>query len=58
MAYDFIEAYGEGIVKNDIALETLTTPQDLAPLITLLASGMANHATGATFDVNAGSYVH
>jgi NAD(P)-dependent dehydrogenase (short-subunit alcohol dehydrogenase family) len=58
MADEFIEAYGEGIVKNDIALNDLTTPQDLAPLITLLASGLANHATGGTFDVNAGSYVH
>ena len=58
MADDFIKEYGEGIVKNDIALNDLTTPQDLAPLITLLASGLANHATGGTFDVNAGSYVH
>jgi 3-oxoacyl-[acyl-carrier protein] reductase len=58
MADEFIEEYGEGIVKNDIALNDLTTPQDLAPLITLLASGLANHATGGTFDINAGSYVH
>jgi NAD(P)-dependent dehydrogenase (short-subunit alcohol dehydrogenase family) len=58
MADEFIEAYGEGIVKDDIALVDLTQPKDLAPLITLLASGMANHATGGTFDVNAGSYVH
>lgn len=58
MAQDAIEAYGEGFVKNDIALSDLTQPKDLAPLVTLLASGMANHATGGTFDVNAGSYVH
>ena len=58
MADEFIEIYGEGIVKDDIALSELTQPQDLAPLITLLASGMANHATGGTFDINAGSYVH
>jgi 3-oxoacyl-[acyl-carrier protein] reductase len=30
----------------------------LAPLITFLASGMADHATGSTFDINAGSYLH
>ena len=58
MADEFIQEYGEGIVKDDIALEELTQPQDLAPLITLMASGLANHATGGTFDVNAGSYVH
>jgi 3-oxoacyl-[acyl-carrier protein] reductase len=58
MADEFIQEYGEGIVKDDIALNDLTKPQDLAPLITLLASGLANHATGGTFDVNAGSYVH
>ena len=58
MANDAIELYGEDFVKNDIALPELTEPADLAPLITLLASGMVNHATGATFDVNAGSYVH
>jgi 3-oxoacyl-[acyl-carrier protein] reductase len=58
MANEFIEAYGEGIVKDDIALADLTQPEDLAPMITLLASGLANHATGGTFDINAGSYVH
>lgn len=58
MASDAINLYGEGFVKNDIALNDLTEPEDLAPLITLLASGLANHATGGTFDVNAGSYVH
>ena len=58
MASEAIELYGEGFVKNDIALPELTEPTDLVPLITLLASGLANHATGGTFDVNAASYVH
>ena len=58
MADEFIEAYGEGIVKDDIALSELTKPEDLAPMVAFLASGLANHATGGTFDVNAGSYVH
>jgi len=58
LADEFIEAYGEGIVKDDLALNELTKPENLTPLITLLASGLANHATGGTFDVNAGSYVH
>lgn len=57
MAQDFIDRYGESYVKDDIALNTLTEPDDLAPLVTLLASGLADHATGTTIDVNAGSYV-
>ena len=58
MADEFIEAYGEGIIKDDIALSELTQPEDLAPMVAFLASGLANHATGGTFDINAGSYVH
>jgi len=58
MAQDFIDQYGEDYVTSDLALDSITQPQDLAPLITLLASGLADHATGGTFDVNAGSYVH
>jgi hypothetical protein len=30
----------------------------VAPFAVFLASGHADHATGATIDVNAGSYVH
>ncbi len=58
MAQDSIDKYGEEHVLGDIALNTLTEPTDLAPLACLLASGLADHATGATIDVNAGSYVH
>lgn len=58
MAEAFIEAYGEDFALNDIALPELTQPQDIAPLATLLVSGLADHATGTSIDVNAGSYVH
>ena len=58
MAKEFMHQYGEEHAKGDIALERLTEPKDLAPLITFIASGMADHATGSTFDVNAGSYLH
>lgn len=58
MAQDFIDAYGEGIAVDDLALPELTEPGDLAPLVVLLVSGLADHATGTTIDVNAGSYVH
>lgn len=58
MAQEVIDEYGEDRVTGDLALDRLTEPADLAPLVVLLASGLADHATGGTFDVNAGSYVH
>ena len=58
MARDFTDKYGEGIALDDIALNKLTTPDDIAPFVVFLSSGLADHATGGTFDINAGSYVH
>lgn len=58
MAQDFMDQYGEEYALNDIALTQLTEPKDLAPMITLLCSGLADHATGCTVDINAASYVH
>lgn len=58
MADQFIEKYGEEYALNDIALNELTSPDDIAPIVVLLASGLADHATGTTIDINAGSYVH
>lgn len=58
MAQDFIDQYGEEYVKSDIALNELTEPKHIAPIVVLLASGLADHLTGTTIDVNAGSYVH
>ncbi|MFA6170929.1 MAG: SDR family oxidoreductase [Patescibacteria group bacterium] len=53
-----IEEYGEDQILGGIALDRLTEPKDIAPLAAFLASGLADHATGGTFDVNAASYVH
>lgn len=58
MAQEFIKQFGEEEVKGDIALERLTEAKDISPLVTFIASGMADHATGSTFDLNAGSYMH
>lgn len=58
MAQDFIDSYGDGIVRDGLALDRLTEPEDIAPLAVFLASGLGDHATGCTVDVNAGSYVH
>jgi NAD(P)-dependent dehydrogenase (short-subunit alcohol dehydrogenase family) len=57
MAESFIEKYGEEKVLSEIALNTLTTPKDIAPLIAMLCSGLMDHATGATIDINAGSHI-
>lgn len=58
MAQDFFDAYGEKPILDEIALPELTEPEDVAPTVAFLASGMADHATGGTFDINAASYVH
>ena len=52
-----IAEHGEAAIAQGVALERLTEPGDLAPLVVLLASGLADHATGTTVDVNAASYV-
>ncbi|MEQ9289947.1 MAG: SDR family oxidoreductase [Cyclobacteriaceae bacterium] len=57
MARKIMEEYGTEVGVEDIALERMTEPKDIAPLVTFLASGMADHATGSTIDVNAGSYM-
>lgn len=58
MAQQFIDQYGEDYILDDLALNQLTLPSDLAPTVCFLASGYMDHATGCSIDVNAGSYVH
>ncbi|MEP0548596.1 MAG: SDR family oxidoreductase [Rhodothermales bacterium] len=58
MAQPFIDTYGVDYATSDLALDRMTEPADIAPTIVFLASGQMDHATGATIDLNAGSYVH
>lgn len=58
MAQAFIDTYGEAYAVQDTALGRMAEPSDIAPLAVLLASGLADHATGTSIDVNSGSYVH
>jgi NAD(P)-dependent dehydrogenase (short-subunit alcohol dehydrogenase family) len=58
MAQAFIDQYGEDYATSDIALDRLTEPGDIAPTVAFLLSGLADHATGSTIDLNAASYVH
>jgi 3-oxoacyl-[acyl-carrier protein] reductase len=57
MAEAFINTYGEERILSEIALNELTRPEDIAPLVGLMCSGQMDHATGATIDVNAGSHI-
>ncbi|MBN7809787.1 SDR family oxidoreductase [Algoriphagus sp. H41] len=57
MANEILAEYGEDFALKDIALNELTRPEDIAPMVTLLCSGLADHATGTSIDMNAGSYV-
>jgi NAD(P)-dependent dehydrogenase (short-subunit alcohol dehydrogenase family) len=58
MAKEIMEKYGAEHATSDISLERMTEPKDIAPMVTFLASGMADHATGSTIDMNAASYIH
>jgi len=57
MSRKYIEKYGKENIIKELALNSITQPGELAPIVTLLASGLADHATGTTIHVNAGSYV-
>lgn len=57
MAASFIKTHGRERVINELALNELTQPSDISPLVALLCSGQMDHATGTTIDLNAGSYI-
>ena len=57
MANEILSVYGEDFALRDIALKELARPEDMAPMVTLLCSGLADHATGTSIDINSGSYV-
>lgn len=57
MAAPYIAAHGEAAAARGIALDRMAEPDDVAPTVVFLASGLADHATGTTVDVNGASYV-
>jgi 3-oxoacyl-[acyl-carrier protein] reductase len=57
MAQMSIDKHGEDFVVQDISLNRLTEPNDIAPIVTLICSGKFDHGTGSNIDINAGSYV-
>lgn len=54
---EYIRKYGAESIMKELALTELTEPEDVAPTVLFLASGLMDHATGCTVDINAGSYV-
>jgi NAD(P)-dependent dehydrogenase (short-subunit alcohol dehydrogenase family) len=57
MAETFIVKYGEDRILKELSLNKLTEPEHIAPLAALISSGLMDHATGSTIDINAGSYL-
>ncbi|MFM1877789.1 MAG: hypothetical protein RLZZ241_655 [Bacteroidota bacterium] len=57
MAETTIAQMGEQL-RNETALKSITTPEDIAPLVAFICTGNMDHATGSVIDMNAGSYVH
>jgi len=53
----YIKEHGAESIMKELALTELTQPDDVAPTVVFLASGLMDHATGCTVDINAGSYV-
>lgn len=48
----------ESDLIEELALNELTAPEHIAPLVGILCSGLMDHATGTTIDMNAGSHIH
>lgn len=57
MAAGTIQAYGKDYLTQGIALNELTPPEQIANLISTLASGKLRHMTGSTLHLNGGSYM-
>jgi 3-oxoacyl-[acyl-carrier protein] reductase len=54
---EYIKKHGDEAIMKELALTELTKPEDVAPTVVFLASGLMDHATGCSIDINAGSYV-
>lgn len=57
MAMDSIDLYGEEYLTEGMAFDEITSPEEVADLVTFLASGRVRHMTGSTFHINGGSYM-
>lgn len=54
---EYIRQHGGESIMKELSLKELTKPEDVAPTVVFLASGLMDHATGCAIDINAASYV-
>ncbi len=54
----FVRIYGMSEAVKEIPLGELGKPEDIANVVTFLASGKARYSTGATIDVVGASFLH
>lgn len=57
MAKDAVETLGKDYITRDSVFDEITQPNEVAEIVTFLASGNVPHASGQTFHVNGGSYM-
>ena len=57
MTEDYLDEHGDEMVASELALERMTTPEDISPVVSLIAAGLLDHGTGTTIDINGGSYM-
>ena len=54
---EYIKEHGSESIMKELSLNEITKPEDVAPTVAFLASGLMDHATGGSIDINAASYV-
>jgi len=57
MAENAISQFGEETLTKGGAFDKITTPEEVANLVTWLAKGEVKHMSGSTFHINGGSYM-
>ena len=57
MAKEYLKKHEKEMIENEISLNEITEPDDIAPVVAFMASGKMDHATGCIVDINAGSYM-
>jgi NAD(P)-dependent dehydrogenase (short-subunit alcohol dehydrogenase family) len=57
MASKSMDVYGEEYLTEGSAFDEITSPGEVAELVSFLAAGKVKHMTGATFHINGGSYM-
>jgi 3-oxoacyl-[acyl-carrier protein] reductase len=57
MAKESVEILGKEALTAGSAFDEITQPEEVANLVSFLASGEVKHMTGSTFHINGGSYM-